>query len=90
MTSTLGFARSHSRPRVSDDSPYSESQFKTMKYHRTFPERFGSIEDGRAYFGPFMTWYDDDKREVRALLDKRHRTSMNFKSKQYEPWSREV
>jgi putative transposase len=54
----LGVTRSHSRPHVSDDNPYSESQFKTLKYHHSFPERFGSLEDGRAFFGGFFTWYN--------------------------------
>ncbi len=45
----LGVVRSHSRPHVSDDNPYSESQFKTMKYSPDFPDRFGSLEDGRAF-----------------------------------------
>ena len=50
------------------------------------------LRDESPDFVPLDDWMprDDDKREVRALLDKRHRTSMNFKSKQYEPWSREV
>jgi len=68
LLDTLGVARSHSRPRVSDDNPYSESQFKTMKYHRTFPERFGSLEDGRAYFGPFMTWYNTVHRHSGIMM----------------------
>jgi putative transposase len=42
----LGVVRSHSRPHVSDDNPYSESQFKTLKYSPGFPDRFGSLEDG--------------------------------------------
>jgi transposase InsO family protein len=48
MLADLGVTKSHSRPHVSNDNPFSESQFKTMKYRPDFPERFGAIEDGRA------------------------------------------
>ena len=54
----LNVARSHSRPHVSDDNPYSEAQFKTMKYRPDFPERFGSIEDARAHCQAFFAWYN--------------------------------
>jgi transposase InsO family protein len=54
----LDVAKSHSRPHVSDDNPYSESQFKTMKYRPAFPERFGSIEDARAHCQAFFPWYN--------------------------------
>ena len=54
----LDVAKSHSRPYVSDDNPYSESQFKTLKYRPDFPERFGCIEDARAYCQQFFAWYN--------------------------------
>jgi putative transposase len=54
----LDVAKSHSRPHVSDDNPYSESQFKTLKYRPDFPERFGSIEDARAHCQQFFHWYN--------------------------------
>ena len=54
----LDVAKSHSRPYVSDDNPYSESQFKTMKYRPEFPERFGCIEDARAFCQAFFPWYN--------------------------------
>jgi putative transposase len=54
----LDVARSHSRPHVSDDNPYSEAQFKTLKYRPDFPERFGSIEDARAHCQQFFPWYN--------------------------------
>ena len=54
----LDIAKSHSRPHVSDDNPYSESQFKTMKYRPDFPERFGCIEDARAHCQAFFPWYN--------------------------------
>ena len=55
----LDVAKSHSRPHVSDDNPYSEAQFKTMKYRPEFPERFGCIEDARAHCQAFFAWYND-------------------------------
>ncbi|MDP2066762.1 MAG: integrase core domain-containing protein, partial [Burkholderiaceae bacterium] len=54
----LDITKSHSRPHVSDDNPYSESQFKTMKYRPDFPPRFGSIEDARAHCQTFFPWYN--------------------------------
>jgi putative transposase len=54
----LGVARSHSRPHVSNDNPYSEAQFKTLKYCPAFPGRFGSIEDARAFCASFFDHYN--------------------------------
>ncbi len=54
----LGVNKSHSRPYVSDDNPFSESQFKTMKYRPEFPDRFGSLEDARAHGQRFFHWYN--------------------------------
>lgn len=58
LLDTLGIRRSHSRPRVSNDNPFSEAQFKTMKYHKDYPEAFGSIQDARNWVRGFMTWYN--------------------------------
>lgn len=58
----LEVARTHSRPHVSDDNPYSESQFKTLKYRPEFPERFGSLEDARAHCQRFFDWYNLEHR----------------------------
>jgi putative transposase len=54
----LEVAKTHSRPYVSDDNPYSEAQFKTLKYRPDFPERFGCIEDARAHSQHFFPWYN--------------------------------
>jgi putative transposase len=62
LLDALSVARSLSRPHVSDDNPYSEAHFKTLKYHRDFPERFGSLQDGRAFFGEFFPWYNGEHR----------------------------
>ena len=57
LLADLGVTRSHSRPQVSNDNPYSESQFKTLKHHPTFPERFGCIQDARGFCQGFFGWY---------------------------------
>ena len=56
----LGVTKSKSRPKVSNDNPYSESSFKTLKYHHTFPERFGCLEDAKSFLRGFFNWYNDD------------------------------
>ena len=64
LMADLGVTRSHSRPSVSNDNPYSESQFKTMKYRPEFPERFGSIQDARAFCQTFFPWYNTEHYHV--------------------------
>lgn len=51
----LGVAQSHSRPSIADDNPYSEAQFKTMKYGPSYPERFASLQAARAWMRTFAT-----------------------------------
>jgi transposase InsO family protein len=68
LMADLGITKTHSRPHVSDDNPYSESQFKTLKYCPEFPERFGSIQDARAFCGPFFTWYNKEHRHSGIAL----------------------
>ena len=58
LLADLGVTKIHSRPYVSNDNPYSEAQFKTLKYCPEFPERFGSIQDARNFCCPFFTWYN--------------------------------
>jgi putative transposase len=60
LLAALGITKSHSRPHVSDDNPFSESQFKTLKYHPSFPDRFGSLEDARAFCASFFQWYNHE------------------------------
>jgi len=62
LLADLGVTRSHSRPHVSNDNPYSEAQFKTLKYRPGFPSRFGSIEDARAFCQGFFRWYNTEHR----------------------------
>jgi len=60
LLSDLGVTKSHSRPHVSNDNPYSEAQFKTLKYRPEFPERFGCIEDSRSFCQGFFGWYNKE------------------------------
>jgi len=62
LLADLGVLKSHSRPRVSNDNPFSESQFKTLKYTPAFPKRFGGLEDARAFCQAFFAWYNHDHR----------------------------
>jgi putative transposase len=62
LLTDLGVAKSHSRPSVSNDNPFSESAFKTLKYRPGYPERFGSIEDARSFCRTFFTWYNTEHR----------------------------
>jgi putative transposase len=62
LMADLGVTKTHSRPHVSDDNPYSESQFRTMKYRPGFPERFGSLQDARSYVRDFVAWYNEEHR----------------------------
>ena len=60
LLADLGVTKTHSRPHVSDDNPFSESNFKTLKYRPGFPERFGEIEDARGFSVDFFTWYNHE------------------------------
>jgi putative transposase len=56
----LGVTKTHSRPYVSNDNPYSESQFKTMKYRPEFPDRFGCYQDAHRFCAEFFPWYNHE------------------------------
>jgi len=58
LCADLGVTKTHSRPYQSNDNPYSESNFKTLKYRPEFPDRFGCIEDARVYVRDFVEWYN--------------------------------
>ena len=60
LLADLGVTRSHNRPHTSNDNPFSESNFKTLKYQPRFPRRFGCIEDARSFCREFFTWYNQD------------------------------
>jgi putative transposase len=59
LLADLGVAKSHARPHVSNDNPYSEAQFKTLKYRPDYPDRFGSLADARQWARSFFAWYND-------------------------------
>ena len=60
LLADLGVTRSHSRPHTSSDNPFSESQFKNLKYQPQFPARFGCIEDARGFLRYYFDWYNQD------------------------------
>jgi putative transposase len=88
LLSDLGVEKTHSRPHVSNDNPFSEAQFKTVKYRPEFPGRFGSIQEGRVFGQRFFSWYNNEHHHsgiayltpaqlhygrAREILDARHR-----------------
>lgn len=68
LLADLGITKTHSRPHNSNDNPYSEAQFKTLKYCPDFPERFGSIEDARLFCRTFFRWYNQEHRHMGIAL----------------------
>ncbi len=68
LLADLGVTKTHSRPHVSNDNPYSESQFRTLKYCPQFPQRFGSIQDCRGFCQEFFSWYNKEHRHSGIAL----------------------
>lgn len=64
LMADLGITKSHSRPYMSNDNPFSESHFKTLKYCPEFPERFGSAQDARAFCQVFFHWYNTEHKHI--------------------------
>jgi putative transposase len=64
LLADLGVTKTHSRPYVSNDNPYSEAQFKTLKYRPDYPDRFGSLADARCWARPFFRWYNHEHRHT--------------------------
>jgi transposase InsO family protein len=60
LLADLGVTRTHNRPHTSNDNPFSESHFKTLKYQPRFPQRFGCIEDAKSFCRSFFDWYNQD------------------------------
>ena len=88
LLSDLGITKTHSRPYTSDDNPYSEAQFKTLKYRPDFPQRFGCLQDAKVHCQRFFDWYNNQHLhsgiamltpasvhhgEAENILDHRHR-----------------
>lgn len=68
LMADLGITKTHSRPHTSDDNPFSEAQFKTLKYRPDFPDRFGSIEDARLFCRSFFAWYNNEHKHTGISL----------------------
>lgn len=68
MMADMGVSKSHSRPHVSDDNPFSESAFKTMKYQPDYPDRFENKETGRAWAHQFFDWYNHEHHHTGIVL----------------------
>ena len=68
LLADLGVTKTHSRPHVSNDNPYSEAQFKTMKYRPDYPTRFGCLQDARAWATEFFGWYNREHHHTGLAL----------------------
>jgi putative transposase len=68
LLADLGVTKTHSRPHVSNDNPYSEAQFKTLKYHHDYPARFGCKQDARAWATTFFNWYNNEHHHTGIAL----------------------
>jgi putative transposase len=68
LLADLGVTKTHSRPHVSNDNPYSEAQFKTLKYRPDYPVRFGSQQDARAWAKTFFDWYNREHHHIGLAL----------------------
>lgn len=62
LLADLGITKTHSRPYTSDDNPFFEAQFKTLKYCPEFPDRFGCMEDAKSFCRKFFVWYNNEHR----------------------------
>ena len=62
LLADLGVTKTHSRPYTATDNPYSEAQFRTLKYRPEFPDRFGCLQGARVFCGPFFDWYNTEHR----------------------------
>ena len=68
LLSDLGVTKSHSRPHTSNDNPFSEAQFKTLKYRPDFPDQFTSVEQARSFLQAFFRWYNEAHHHVGIAL----------------------
>ncbi len=85
LLADLGITKTHSRPHVSNDNPYSEAHFKTLKYRPEFPATFGSIEDARAFCATFYAWYNTEHRHsgigMHTPTDLHHGTAVEVQAR---------
>ena len=87
LLSDLGVTKTHSRPYVSDDNPYSESQFKTLKYRPDFPDRFHSLQHVREFCSPFFNWYNMEHHHSAIGLMTPHAIHYGLAQGLREAWS---
>ena len=88
LLSDLGVTKTHSRPHVSNDNPFSEAQFKTLKYRPEFPDRFGSIQDARGFGHDFFPWYNTEHRHSGLGLLTPHEVHYGLAEKRVEARAR--
>jgi putative transposase len=88
LLSDLGVTKTHSRPYVSNDNPFSEAQFKTMKYRPDFPDRFGSIQHARGHGHVFFPWYNTEHRHSGLGLLTPHEVHYGLAEKRVEARAR--
>ena len=88
LMADLGITKTHSRPHVSDDNPYSESHFRTLKYRPGFPERFGSLQDARCFSQEFFAWYNEEHRHSGLGLPVSRRGSLRSCGRRHRTASR--
>ena len=102
----LGVVASFSRPRVSDDNPFSEALFRTLKYRPEYPARpFASLPEARAWVASFVTWYNTEHRHSairfvtpdqrhfgyeKSILKKRRRVYERARRRHPERWARKI
>lgn len=80
----LGITKTHSRPHVSNDNPFSESHFKTLKYRPSFPERFGCLQHARAHCREFFAWYNNVHRHSGLGLLTPHEVHLGLAAQRLE------
>lgn len=68
LLADLGITKTHTRPYTSTDNPYSEAQFRTLKYRPDFPDRFGAILEARSFCRSFFDWYNHEHRHSGIAL----------------------
>src|SRR5204862_528000 len=91
LVADLGVTKTHSRPHVSNDNPFSEAQLKTLKYRPAFPTRFGSIQDARVHCHVFFPWHNTEHHHTGLGLlrpyDVHHGLAEKRVRKSRKPWS---
>jgi putative transposase len=88
LLADLGVTKTHARPHVSDDNPFSEAHFKTLKYRPDFPDRFGSLEHARAHSQDFFPWYNTEHHHIGLGLLTPHTVHLGLAAEHVEARAR--